>query len=337
MFFENFKMKTFFLTMLLLLLVSCGPLPSQITATAAPIQTNTPTSTPTMTPIPTIESTPTATPLPAEFGQDGLPVFPKITISKGDGFEIAFSQGILNALGAQSIIFPSDVMDDLKQALVGQWFWETGINSYHDVNPLSVESLREANDKNPGIPLKLGKQRLPKFGPRTRIRIDILRGSEEYEALKDHLSSQEAGQVYTYKGTGNIYPTGTPMTFVYAEEDLYRFIFYVNPSFIDHRKNDAYSAVGLIFWPLANESAWAFRMIAIDNKIFKSVRDRPTLSTVGGDKLYVGGLYDGVGYNLGRSFINKEAILGGCDYGSNDGYFSCVPGTEKWNFRITEQ
>lgn len=303
----------------------------QPTATPLPTQTNTPTPTPTAEPTatPTESPTPLPTSTPIALDSSGLPIFPEISVSRVEGMEIAFSQGFLNELAVQRIKFPDSVLRNTKEALIGQWLHILEVSSHRRIDPRDLESLKQANAITSGRSVLFGEKWVQEFGPDTDLRIDIVRGYDEAEALRTALLLDPSG--YTWKPPGDFSNTfyegigQSNKAFFFVTDSMLRMIFYVPPTFLNGRRDDPYSALGLLLMPIQQETNRSFTNISEDMEIFH--RQVPWWDM---SHLF---LYYGHRYWVGE-FKNRDAILGGCDFVETNSRITCEPGTEFWQFFI---
>lgn len=323
--------------LLLLALTACG--------TVAP-PSNTPTSTVTPTPVststlqptgpPTLTPSPTAPPDAAD--ASGLPIFPASALSTGSGISLSFSQAVMNTLAASGINFPPEVLDDLKQGLVGQWLWLLGADGYGHVDPNSFTSLKRINAQKGAMRIWLCSQLQPNFGTATDVDLRVvLQG--EYNALRDEYMARTDGCSFhtRYKFLAYGFDAGEGL--IFAEKNKFTYIFYVPTGFINFRKpKDAESTVALILYALAQGTKQTIGVDVADynnqhgNRNFE-YRRKYSRSFLNIDRFYVGGIRDGAFADKG--FVSKEAILGWCFFDlSTDGIANCKEGIENWNFTL---
>lgn len=306
------------------------PIPT-FTQTPLPTHTPTPSSTPTFTPSPTPTETPSSTATPQETTEKGLPIFPEIGIGRGDGIEIAFSQGVLNSLGIQGVSFPESVMDDAKNAFIGTWLWVLRAPGYVNISKPSrnLERLREENEKGTSLTLWLGDAYLQNLGPETNLRIDFVKGNEEFSSLKNALEASGQGHIYDRR-IRELVLHRIGNHFIYHDDEQLRLVGMVNPSFFSADRELAASRIGLLFWNISSQSSSLMRTIAIDEN------GRGTNNWWDDNiALFVDGLYEGWVLNEGVGHREFDAVFGGCDYiAPNDGTYRCRPGTEDFRFAV---
>ena len=300
------------------------PLPTS-TQTA----TSTATATPTITPTATPTHTPTPTATPQERSADGLPIFPETGIGRGNGIEIAFSQGVLNALGIEGVGFPEQVMNDAKDAFIGTWLWQLRAPGYADIPKPSrnLAMLKEANEQ--GAPFTIwADDAYLQLGPQTRLRIDFVKGNDEFTALKEALETSGQGHVYDSRIRGVVLHQITNHI-IYHDGEQFRLVGMVSPSSLRADRDLAASVIGRLLWTISYNSASMIFHIASD-------QGRST-NPYWDDKiaLFVDGLYEGWVLNGGTGHREFDAVFGGCDYlAPSDGVYRCRSGTEAFRFVI---
>jgi hypothetical protein len=305
------------------------------TATITPSPTLTPTSTPTATATPTVTptvtptQTPTPTATPQERTTDRLPVFPELGIGRGDGIEIAFSQGLLNALGIQGVRFPEQVMNDAKEAFIGTWLWQLRAPGYADIPKPSrnLAMLKEANEQGTSITIWADDAYL-QLGPQTKLRIDFVKGNDEFAALKESLATSKEGHIYDRRITGLVLHQITNH-FIYHDGEQFRLVGMVSPSSLRADQQLATSTIGLLLWHISSHSASIMHDLASDNGRSPNIYWNNNIA------LFVDGLYEGWVLNGGTGHREFDAVFGGCDYlAPSDGPHRCLSGTEAFQFGI---
>ena len=300
------------------------PLPTS-TQTA----TSTATATPTITPTTTPTHTPTPTATPQERTADGLPIFPETAIGLGSGIEIAFSQGLLNALGIQGVRFPEQVMNDAKDAFIGTWLWQLRAPGYAEIPKPSrnLAMLKEANGQ--GAPFTIwADDAYLQLGPQTRLRIDFVKGNDEFAALKEALETSELGHVYDRRIRGLVLNQITNHL-IYHDGEQIRFVGMVSPSSLHADRELAASVIGRLLWNISYHSASMIFDIARENGRSHNPYWDDNIA------LFVDGLYEGWVLNGGTGHREFDAVFGGCDYlAPSDGSYRCRSGTEAFKFVI---
>jgi len=299
------------------------------TPTPLPTSTPTPSSTPTFTPSSTPSATPSPTATPQETTTDGLPIFPEIGVGQGDGIEIAFSQGVLNSLGIRGVSFPDSVMDDAKNAFIGTWLWVLRAPGYTNISKPSrnLDQLKEENEKGTSLTIWVDGTYLH-LGPDINLRIDFVKGNDEFSALKNALESSGQGYVYDRRIRGLVLH-GINNHFIYHNEEQLRFVGMVSPSFFQKERELAASRIGLLFWHISYESTSMLH--DIDTGRQKNIYWDDNIA------LFVDGLYEGWVQKEGVGHREFDAVFGGCDYiAPNDGTYRCKSGTEQFRFAVIQ-
>jgi len=256
---------------------------------------------------------------------DGQPIFPESGIGRGDGIEIAFSQGVLNSLGIRGVSFPDNVLDDAKIAFIGTWLWVTAAPGYADViRPTrNLDQLREENEKGSSITLWLDGAYLH-LGPETSLRIDFVKGNDEFNALKNALNASEEGYMYDWRESG-LTLQAIKNHLIYYNSEQVRLVNMVSPSFLKEDRESAALRIGLLFWYFSYESSSMLWHVRQGNKYWDD-----------NIALFVDGLYEGWILKEGVGHKEFDAVFGGCDYlAPNDGTYRCKEGTEKFRFQPT--
>ncbi len=295
------------------------------TLTATPTATATPTITPTATPT----DTPSPTATPQEKTADGLPIFPEPGMGRGNGIEIAFSQGLLNALGIQGVRFPEQVMNDAKDAFIGTWLWQLRAPGYNEIPKPSrnLARLKEANEQGTSITIWADDAYL-QFGPQTRLRIDFVKGNDEFTALKEALETSEQGHVYDRRIRGLVLHQITNH-FIYHDGEQFRLVGMVSPSSLRADGELAASVIGRLLWQISYHSASMIFDIARENGRSHNPYWDDNIA------LFVDGLYEGWVLYGGTGHREFDAVFGGCDYlAPSDGVYRCKSGTEAFQFVI---
>ena len=307
-----------------LLLSSCQAL-GGFFPTSTPTPTATVTLTPTMTFTPTITVTPSPTftltpsPTPVELGADGLPIFPEKSVSRGDNIEISFSQGVLNDLGVQTITFPEETANNIRQMLIGQWLYIRGAPGFGRINAKNLDDLIRANAKSDGIGVQIETQYFNINPEKTVIQIEFVRGCRdaqlsEFKKIEAALKQQPNGHVlsrnYSRWGGNDLGGSRGILGVTYYDSYHIRFVNYVDCYKIKKYVYQPYLAVADMF-----HGSTILSYSAIHGNYLGRVPNMELESIV----------YSYTSARIGLT------VLGGCQ--ATD-VAACKEGTEKWNFSV---
>ena len=303
-------------------LMGCTSLGLNPTSTNSPTLTATILSTSTSIPTPTLIPLPTATSTAVEIGKNGLPIFPENSISRGDGLEIAFSQGILNRLGINSVTISEDKMIDIKTVLVGNWIYLASGSAYENIDPFSLDDLRNAFQKSSGFTVILEGQKIH-IDSKTLVRFEFVLLCTEQNNLIDYYSKQPGA-------TFRVLPpfTTPPIMFLHVTENSLNFIYSVDCLEIDYAKRHNIGIESKIAWMLDiafASSPTPFNGLCYPGRQFSVCWNRNRTVIV--FDIYARHL---VNFWDSSDVINST-ILGGCKWENRE----CVSGSDVWRFVIT--
>ncbi|HQV93224.1 MAG TPA: hypothetical protein PLA27_04275 [Anaerolineales bacterium] len=314
----------------LIIIILCVSLIGCTSLGLTPTPTSTPTAAataiPTHTPTPTITPLPSATPTLVEIGEDGLPIFPENSTSRGNGLEIAFSQGILNRLGVKSVTISNDKVLDIKTVLVGAWIYMMGGPAFGNVDPMKLDDLRDALQKTSGLNIILGDQKI-RIDSETLIRFEFLLLCSEQKSLIDYYSKQP-GSTFRVRP----YWTTPPIMFLHVTENSLNFIYSMDCLEAEYLTKHHLSLEPKIAWMLGNAfsaSSTSFYDVCI--------RKSPVKQRFSGcwSQKRAPIEYDIYAMHLVNFWDSSDeiasTILGGCKWENRE----CVSGSEVWKFIVT--
>lgn len=315
-----------FLIIILLCVSLIGCTSLGITPTSTSMPTATATAIPTQTPTPTVTPLPSATPTPVEIGENGLPIFPENSTSRGNGLEIAFSQGILNRFGVKSITISEDKMTDIKTVIVGSWLYMMGEAAFGNVDPMKLDDLRSALQKTSGLNIILGDQKI-NVNSETLVRFEFVLLCSEQNNLIDYYSKQ-SGSTFRV----NPYWTTPPIMFLYVTENSLNFIYSVDCLEVEYLKKHNLPLEPKIAWML--EKAFSASSSAYyDVCIRKSPVKQRFLGCWSQKRAPIE--YDIYAMHLVNFWDSPDeiasTILGGCKWENRE----CISGSEVWRFIVT--